>query len=157
MAITPIQKKAANQSAWVTGCSTFVGLLLLSLLFHGMPAPDYLIYLMIGSLLMGVLGYYMGIVVSSPIVVKGTGKRKRSKANPSLRNETIEADETLEDDSFGDDEEEIQESEGLPPHYEQMQDSIPANNEATSAHEWVDTARTPENTQGENKTKAFEA
>jgi len=149
--MTPIQLKAARQLALTVGCSSFVLLLILTLLFRGMPSVEILCFIVAGSVFLGFMGFYLGGVISSPIVVKSPtrGKRKKLSKQP-VEEELEELPDSLDNATLT----EVQENRS----FEQLQDFIPDDDDTHSEHEWVDTSQARLNDEiTTNKTKAFEA
>jgi hypothetical protein len=149
--MTPIQLKAARQLALTVGCSSFVLLLILTLLFRGMPSVEILCFIAAGSVFLGFMGFYLGGVISSPIVVKNPARGKRKKSSKQPVEEGLEEAPDFTDNTNLDD---VQENRP----FEQLQDFIPEEDDTHSEHEWVDTSQARLNDEITiNKTKAFEA
>lgn len=149
--MTPIQLKAARELALSVGCSSFVLLLILTLLFRGMPSVEILCFIVAGSVFLGYMGFYLGGVISSPVVVRSPSKQKRKKLSKQPIEEGREELPDFADNTTLND---VQDH--LP--FEQLQDFIPEDEDTHSEHEWVDTSQARLNDEITiNKTKAFEA
>jgi hypothetical protein len=153
---SPNQLKASKKLALASGCLCFIFLLFLSFFYHGIPSFESLVFILMGSSLVGLLGYYLGTVVySNP---KRLHRQKSNVAAQAVATSTISTNqeeatpppptnETVIND---------QQEEPLTVSQDQLQESIPEVADSHSEHEWIDTASIKE-TEEETESKAFEA
>ena len=126
-------------------------MLILTLLFRGIPSVEILCLIAAGSVFLGFMGFYLGGVISSPLAVKNPirGQRKKSNKQP-VEEELEELPNFAETITLTD----VQDHRP----FEQLQDFIPDDDKPFSEHEWVDTNQARLNNEiTNNKTKAFEA
>jgi xanthosine utilization system XapX-like protein len=163
LAYSPNQLKASKKLALASGCLCFVFLLFLTLFYHRIPSLDSLGFILIGSSLVGLLGYYLGTVIySHPKQVAATKSQKTtSNFSGSATVVTTQPPAHAHKETRVDEKKEkeveqptvLSESEG---NQGKLQESIPAVADSHSEHEWLDTASLQE-VEDASESKAFEA
>jgi hypothetical protein len=138
------QLQFAKQISMGIGCSTFVLLLMISLFCKGMPSLEMLLLIVLGSLGVGWMGFYLGCVFIGPMHAKVDRKAISRGANQAVDHPTVDASQastaTVDLPAPEQPNESTTEQAKTGNQLDEIQTGVPVAEDGNqSEHDWVDT------------------